>query len=771
MQLFRIGTLMVLLFAVLTTASVQAQSYTGRESFTLGDLVSGEVAGYDLILFGDGDTLSETGHPCLPCCFIDVALPTGAVVTGVELVEGPLVEVDGNFRIMPCARPRRISNPAQGNPWIEDVAIYKSNALFPGRMIERVADWDLAGQSFVTLRLMPLQYNPVTQKAYLATSIGYRVVYTIDPSVSPRTANFSAHTKAKLEKTLQHRAVNPEDVIVLDWNRQPSRALTPESHEHVIITTTSFEHEFDTLVDFYKKAGLGSTAVTTDWIYSNYSGGDNPEKIRNFVIDAQATWGTLYVLIGGDSSKVPYHIDNIKGDNIPNDTYYSDFDDDWKCEVYVGRAPVDSTSEIATFLTKTMDYMLDPPTGFGDEVFMMGFDYDSITPAEMLMKFIINSWMPSWADLSTEYDSESGGHESDVKNYINAGQNLTNHADHCNWNVIGVGDGSIDISECRAFYNGERRGFFSSTGCWPGAYDYNDCWGEEWIKNSNGGGIAFVGNSRYGWYMPGNPLKYSGLYNRKYFKMIWEPSYNHYFAGEALGESKSTTPPDSGTKQYTFEELNLQGDPALPLWTDVPGTMTCSFDATLDPGLQCYMVNVQSGGSDLEGARVCLWKGDQVYESAVTNSTGSAGLIINPLDAGTMNVTVTAQNQIPYFGSASVQSGTLPDLAVAIALDDEVYYPLDYINYEVVVANSTSSSQTTTMWTNVTVPNMNIWPSSGYLDGPTSLSIPAGGSETLSFSQRIPQGPPIGNFVFNVFVGPNPGVEDEDHWTFSVANP
>jgi len=775
MRLLREIILSPLVFLCLFALPALAGQFVGEELFTQEEITIQQTAGFDVANLPEGESLMIPGCPLLPVRLINVALPPGAVVHGVDLLEAPLKKLDGAYDVMPCARPRRISNPAQGNPFIKDMDVYDADTLFPGKIVEVVGCWDLAGQDFVTLRIAPLQYNPVTKKLYLARSVEYEVDYSIDPNHTQKTYNFSPRTRESNLKRLRALAVNPAAISIPLWSGQASRALAPGNWDYVIITTTSYQNEFDTLVDFHTKTGLKTTVVTTDYIYANYSGSDNPAKIRNFVIDAHTTWGAMYYMIGGDSSRVPYDTKYVGGDNIPTDTLYSDYDEDWKCEVYVGRAPIDSTTEIATFVSKTMAYMNNPPSDFGDEFLAMAFDLDSGTQSEPLMNWIIGHWLPTWVDLYKEYDSESGDHEADVKAYINAGKNLVDHSDHCNWSVVGVGSyrhgDHIYNSECQAFNNNGRWGLFDSTGCYPGAFDYSDCWGEEWIKNANGGGIAFVGNSRYGWYVPGmGGLSLSGLYNRKYFKMLWDPAYLYYRTGEAHGESKNDTFPDNGTEWYCFTELNVLGDPALTLLTDTSGTLTCTFNATLDPGLQCYAVDVESGGNPVEDALVCLWKGDQVYATALTGTSGSAGLIINPQDAGSMYVTVTAQNHKPHFGSAAVQSGTLPDLAVAIALDEDTYHTPQDMFYDVVVGNSTTSSKTTTMWTNVTLPNMKTYPLGGFLDGPTPMTLGAGAIETLSLTQRVPRNPPLGTYVFNVFIGPEPGVVDEDHWMFTVVD-
>lgn len=52
----------------------------------------------------------------------------------------------------------------------------------------------------------------------------------------------------------------------------------------------------------------GARIIDVAWIYANYIGYDNPEKIRNFIIDAYTNWNTTYCLLGGDIAVVPHRL-------------------------------------------------------------------------------------------------------------------------------------------------------------------------------------------------------------------------------------------------------------------------------------------------------------------------------------------------------------------------------------------------------------------------------------------------------------------------------
>jgi hypothetical protein len=80
--------------------------------------------------------------------------------------------------------------------------------------------------------------------------------------------------------------------------------------------------------------------------------------------------------------------------------------------------------------------------------------------------------------------------------------------------------------------------------------------------------------------------------------------------------------------------------------------VTCA--STIDTSPQVYQVTVIGEGLPLAGAKVCLWKGDEVYEVGETGPDGSLGLPVDAASSGTLYVTVTGPNCMPYVGEAAV---------------------------------------------------------------------------------------------------------------------
>ena len=106
--------------------------------------------------------------------------------------------------------------------------------------------------------------------------------------------------------------VNPEDVdrFAPGIRRSAATSLPAGTYDYVVITEAPMDTVFQRLADWKTLRGVPGKVVLVSWINANYTGYDLQEKIRNFIIDAHATWGTNYVLLGGQGDY------NTSGQNI-----------------------------------------------------------------------------------------------------------------------------------------------------------------------------------------------------------------------------------------------------------------------------------------------------------------------------------------------------------------------------------------------------------------------------------------------------------------------
>lgn len=648
-------------------------------SFPDEALILESIDGYTLVRFPDCIYPQEPGLPMLPALPLRIALPAGMTVTGVHARLGQERELPGKHMVYPIQSPRPVDGSGGEFPLTTpDPETYASPHLYPAEPVRIIRQADLAGQSIAWLLVHPVRYVPSEGKILFSPSM--EIVLTgkdgyLCKDHLPEKA--SSRTRAAAEGMIKGMVANPADVALKTSGgpRDSFTGVEPGAFEYVIITQESWVDDFQPLADWRIRKGIPSTIVTLKWIYNDGGyPGTNLEKVRAFIEDAHKNWGAAFFLLGGDSNLIPYHIRTITipgywTEDIPNDTYYADYDEDWVCEVHVGRAPVWNLVEINTFINKIFTYEKNPPlTNYATWAAFFGFDITvpGDKDGEICKENIHNLHLPASWTLHTEYDSEPGTHKADVLAYLDQGHHLVNHHDHCNTDCMGAGyttHGDIFyIPDVNALTNGDRLSILFAVGCYPARFPVYTSIGEAFIRHPSGGAVAFMGNTCVGW---GGPASNPDLYTVRQDRYLYRALFDEGF--ETLGACFTDLKNDEfdnndpmNLHKYCFTQLTLLGDPEVPVWTEDPRHLQVTHGDTLDVGIKVpYTVSVKEGSAPLADVAVCLWKQGDLFEVGSTNAQGEAFFHITPASIGTLCVTAHRHNYLPYEGSAQVKGGEL----------------------------------------------------------------------------------------------------------------
>ena len=98
-----------LLGIIMAPAAFAAETQTATFSFQASDFIFKKVDGFDVVYFKDGEISNEVGKPQLPVSQLKIALPTGAIVERVEVVQQNFKPVDGDYHLFPAQPPRILS--------------------------------------------------------------------------------------------------------------------------------------------------------------------------------------------------------------------------------------------------------------------------------------------------------------------------------------------------------------------------------------------------------------------------------------------------------------------------------------------------------------------------------------------------------------------------------------------------------------------------------------------------------------------------------------
>ncbi len=642
--------------------------------FDENDFEFDKYDGYDIIIYPDGGLTTDIGKPMLPLKNILVAIPNKIIATNVKILEIVQVDLPFTYNILPAHAPKKVGLNIDKSTYSHNIDILKITGVYPSKKVELIGMTDLAGQGIALVTIYPFQYNLYLKTLKFIKEIKFLIEGKIGYNCGDYLPNYITEPEIDLYKEkLDEIVYNPEDVILQTNQGLQPISIDPGDYKYVIITKNDWVSAFQTLADWKTQKGIPANIVTTESIYANYSGSTNQEKIRAFIQDAHSNWGTKFFLLGGDTDTIPYQIVTYDGDDIPTDTYYSDYDDDWTCEVHVGRASVTGTGtgagKIGNFIFKTLNYEKNPPnSSFAKNISLFGFDLDWTTDGEDCKIDIDNLYIPSNSTVTKVYDSHSGNHEDNVDAVVNSGQNIINHIDHSGEYYMGTGytnhNWGLNTSEVDDFSNGNKQSTWYSIGCWAAAFDFDNCIAEHFVRDSDGGGVGFVGNTRYGWYYPGGDDLASLRYDRYFFRSFFDQ--NHYKLGELFSDHKMdayNSMEQNNLNKYIFSELNLLGDPELPLWMNDPASFVVFHPTEILTGSSSFTVHVETTeGNNIENAYVCLWKGDEVYLTNFTDSSGNITFNISPSTGGNMTVTVTKQDYIPYEDDVNVIYNQPPNI-------------------------------------------------------------------------------------------------------------
>jgi len=507
---------------------------------------------------------------------------------------------------------------------------------------------------------------------------------------------------------------------------EPSRAPKPADHHgfrpssypdlegspvrHLIVTRAALAADFQVLADWRTRRGVPSQVRTLEWIEQHARrGSDTAETLRNFLKDAYALWGVDYVLLGGDTDIVParYATSSVPGSatQVPTDLYYACLDGTWNAnrngvwaepavsavnlgdqadlaaEVYVARAPVRSPADVQLFVAKTIDYETPAVADYQNQALLLAevlspADYDSgqaITlDGAALSEGLRTGHLPGTLAVSRQYEtwfSYPGSTPLTKPAALAAlaqGSHFVNHMGHGFRYNMSVGTASIVNAEAEALANGDRTFMLYLLNCTALAYDSNSL-GERFLMAPAGGAVAVIGASREA--LPNTSIQYNeGFYDQLF--VHGKQELGRAFADARLAHTGFTF--FDTQDRWTHFIDNALGDPALVLFTAPVQTPVVTHPLSVALGDVTVAIHVETGGMPVEGAAVCLWKGDEAYATGTTDAGGDVTLDLRADTEGTILVTVSGRNLETSLGSITVGSTTPahPRITAATILDD-----------------------------------------------------------------------------------------------------
>ncbi|MDD2889504.1 MAG: C25 family cysteine peptidase [bacterium] len=681
-------------FFLLYSHPLFAGEITKEIQFNKSSLSAKELNGYQLLsLKPDKLTpgailhTTEAGSPVIPFYEIHILIPQDAIVNSFEVISTNNEKLPDKYLLFPAQRPQPMIYNLPVPEFISpNPLVYNSSISYPGNLIKLVGTGNKGGYKITSILIYPVQYIPSEKQIIFYSSIKIKLTY----NHASQTNLLTPFQKNTIKQEIKNIVLNPENIELY----APQTTSKQDEFPYCIITNNVLSGEFQRLADWKTRKGIRSKVMIVDSIYNTFSGTDRQAKIREFIRYAYTNWGTQYFLLGGqcdfeNNEEIVPRRDAFctnteispypDGDTIPSDLYYSDLDGTWDkngngtygemddsidlySDVYVGRAPAKDINQAKIFVDKVLAYEKNSLKGYAKKILLVGAELwpSKNYNGDIISDSIISITPSGWSKGKLYYKDGNLSRDAIVDS-VNAGFGLIHYAAHGGAPVIMVAGQSFSIPFVDILNNTNKFGIHNAISCFTGAVDeinasdYNyDCLAEHMVNSPNGGGVASVMNTRYGWGTPPD-MGYAELLDLEFYNQLFNSGTYHLGIAHALSKN-----PYCGIAQidtlwrYSIYELTLFGDPELPVWTEDPENLTVNYLSNIGTGSQNFNVYCSHNSSPKESVFVCLMKGTEIYKTGYTNSTGNAVFNISPTIPGNMYVTATAHNFYPYEGTSTV---------------------------------------------------------------------------------------------------------------------
>lgn len=268
------------------------------------------------------------------------------------------------------------------------------------------------------------------------------------------------------------------------------------------------------------------------------------------------------------------------------------------------------------------------------------------------LRGLMNGWYPNFNTVERHYEDYfdlsappplTPLDPTTVRAALDSGVHFASLSGH------GSPGGCCAVSSGHDFTNTHKYFIMFANSCSTARPDGYDSLAEKSTYDPDGGAVAYVGNTRYGWIGIGD-------------------NYEEFFWGKLefwrrLGPPAGLRLATGGIRQlWTFYTQTLFGDPEMPVWTDTPNLHEVTHPETVAWG-DAITVTVRKLGSPVAGHRVTLMGGwtnssqrPSVLMVKTTNAFGQASFQLpsSGTAPGDLKITVTYFNFKPYVGTTAI---------------------------------------------------------------------------------------------------------------------
>ena len=593
---------------------------------------------------------------------------------------------------------------------------------YPHKSIHYVGTQSIDGYKYLSFLVCPFRFQP--QGGILSFSKTIKLRIELEKS---EETSLSCHGEV-MRRVVKHLINNVDDLETLypiEASRENNVVSVSNPIDYIIITADSLKSTFQELAKWKTKKGVKTRVlgIESDIIplynYCNSDGTPNiPYRIRKAITQYKTNNGISYVLLGGNIDIVPTVRGFLKYDGsysseesaCPCDLFYA-CTDDWDLystnaywghtnnvlsiipQIHVTRIPAGNATEANIMINRIINYERDPHiTLWKDSILMAGHLSDEtqysylynrpISAAEfkgdqMYTSILLNKSISRYRLYDSWTDHPNGSNyqfnNSHLINKLSNGYPFIHIDVHGNYGEYTLEENVFNVGNALAFNNPQYSMIVTcacSTNDFYHLY-HSDCLGESFMKNPNGGIIAYWGSSAKEWASSEGFFAEASIdkYNKRLYCHLFEEEDNHF--GEIATQAKTDLLTSNMSYQepyrWTLFALNPLGDTEMPIYIYQPRSFdnaTISYNAG-----QLYIDLNDSAISNGYPYKVCVMSLNDFGESYyVINESSLDQLFVDVPVGNDYSVCVTRPGYRPFvincYNSGYIQNDTIADYSV-----------------------------------------------------------------------------------------------------------
>ncbi len=586
--------------------------------------------------------------------------------------------------------------------------LYEKDGLIPEEAVSLSLPFQVGGKRYAVLTISSCQYNPARQTLLVHHELKASVQFVPSQSAPPKQ-KFDEPAWRELSAAIEG-GPSRDDV-----------ALRADNLGHLVIVipnSDAYSNSVAPLVDWKKRMGYVVTVVRMVRDMDNTAA-----ALKSYLETAWEEWDIppSFILLVGDASQMPCFRDNDAeglswyiSDNQYVTYGYNEGNEiaGWIPQSFIGRLPAANAPEAVQMVRKIIGYESTPlvqqPWVEGGVMIAAGVHSCIQTNQAVREQMIEYGYRPNRvSEAYAEYHAGTPNVDAAiVTNGVNSGVGFVNFRGYDLW-------GGYTTGQIRGLRNGWKLPIVTGMVCATndfanrfGGESIGEAWVRAYDNNTPCGAVASFGPTdrhTHTWF--------NNTMNGEFYRLLLRRGV-HSLGALCLGSKlsllrnypSSLTLGDGTASGYYFFAYNLLGDPSMQVRTRDPQSLNVTFQENLSVGTTNLMVTVlDDNDAPVIGAYIHYYGDDDHRYGAYTDSNGEVLIEVPPLEEGSLLLTVTATNFVPYQDEVSIAAQSRFASLSALNLSDDnegdsqgngdgAITPGELIEFSVTVANRGSET-------------------------------------------------------------------------------